>query len=334
MKVIIPLAGFGKRMRPHTWSRAKPLLHVAGNTIIGHLLDLMADVTKAEVIFVVGYKGDEIEAWIREHYPQLDAHFVIQEEMLGQAHAIWMCKAFLNDDDDVMVAFGDGVVDAEYANIPDPDVDGVILVQKMEDPRTFGVVVTDEDGYVTDFIEKPETMEHKDVIAGIYWFKNGKQLRDAIETVLTEGRQSQGEYYIVDAYKVMQERGAKIRPMETIFWLDAGKPDFMLHTNARLLGLGYGTEDAIDLSYAGEFTVLPPVYLHESAHVENSVIGPYVSIGADAVVKNSIVRNSIIDNGAYIEKAILEDSLIGENTEIKGTHKKLFIGDDSKVELG
>ena len=121
--------------------------------------------------------------------------------------------------------------------------------------------------------------------------------------------------------------------METIFWLDAGKPGYMLDTNARLLGLGYGTEDAIELSYAGEFTVLPPVYLHESARVENSVIGPYVSIGADAVVKNSIIRNSIIDNGAHIEKAILEDSLIGENTEIIGTYKKLFIGDNSKVEV-
>ncbi|MCA9929548.1 MAG: NTP transferase domain-containing protein [Anaerolineales bacterium] len=334
MKVIIPLAGFGKRMRPYTWSRAKPLLHVAGNTIIGHLLDLMADVTTEEVIFVVGYKSDEIEAWIRTHYPQLNAHFVIQEEMLGQAHAIWMCKEFLDDDGEVLIAFGDGVVDAEYAQIPAPDVDGVILVQKMEDPRTFGVVVTDDNGYVIDFIEKPETMEHKDVIAGIYWFKNGKQLREALEIVITENRQSKGEYYLVDAYKVMQERGAKIRTMETIFWLDAGKPDYMLHTNARLLGLGYGTEDAIEMSYAGEFTVLPPVFLHESARVENSVIGPYVSIGADAVVKNSIIRNSIIDNGAHIEKAILEDSLIGENTEIKGAHKKLFIGDNSKVELG
>ena len=332
MKVIIPLAGFGKRMRPHTWSRAKPLLHVAGNTIIGHLLDLMAAVTTEEVIFVVGYKSDEIEGWIREHYPQLDAHFVIQEEMLGQAHAIWMCKEFL-DDGEVLVAFGDGVVDAEYAQIPDPDVDGVILVQKMEDPRTFGVVVTDEAGYVTDFIEKPATMEHKDVIAGIYWFKNGNQLLDAIETVIGENRRSKGEYYLVDAYKVMQEQGAKFRAKETIFWLDAGKPDYMLDTNARLLGLGYGTENAIELSYSGEFTVLPPVYLHESARVENSVIGPYVSIGADAVVKNSIIRHSIIDNGAHIEKAILEDSLIGENTEVKGTHKKLFIGDNSKVEL-
>jgi glucose-1-phosphate thymidylyltransferase len=333
MKIIIPLAGFGTRMRPHTWSRAKPLLTLAGNTIVGHLLELMSDITTEEVIFVVGYKHDQIEAWIRAKYPNLNAHFVIQEEALGQAHAIWMCRDFL-DDGDVLVAFGDGVVDAEYTEIPDTAVDGVILVQHMDDPRTFGVVVSDEQGLVTDFIEKPETMAHKDVIAGIYWFKNGLQLRDALDTVIAEDRQSKGEYYLVDAYKVMQEQGAKIKTKKTIFWLDAGKPDYMLSTNQRLLGLGYGTEDAIDRSYAEEFTVLPPVFLDDSAKVENCVIGPYVTVGPNVVLKNCIIRNSIIDAGAHIENAILEDSLIGENTEVKGTHKKLFIGDNSKVEVG
>ncbi|MCP5098015.1 MAG: hypothetical protein GY943_20905 [Chloroflexi bacterium] len=187
---------------------------------------------------------------------------------------------------------------------------------------------------MTAFIEKQDTMAHKDVIAGIYWFKNGIQLRDALDTVIAEDRKSKGEYYLVDAYKVMLEQGAKIKTKETIFWLDAGKPDYMLSTNQRLLGLGYGTEDAIDRSYGEDFTVIPPVYLDESAQIENCVLGPYVSIGPDAVLKNCIIHNSIVDAGANIENAILEDSLIGENTKVKGTHKKLFIGDNSKVELG
>lgn len=333
MKVIIPLAGWGKRMRPHTWSRAKPLLRLAGNSIIGHLLNLMSDVTTDEVYFVVGYKGDEIEAWIRAHYPHLNAHFVIQEEALGQAHAIWMCRQHL-DDEDVMVAFGDGIVDADYTAIPDPELDGVILVQEMDDPRTFGVVVTDDDGFVTDFIEKPATMEHKDVLAGIYWFKNGRFLRDALDTVIREDRRTKGEYYLVDAYKVMLEQGAKFKTKKTIFWLDAGKPDYMLHANARLLGLGYGSDDAIERSYSEEFTVLPPVYLHESARIERSVIGPYVSVGPDAVVRDSIVRNSIIDAGAHVENMILDDSLIGENTAVRGTSHTAFIGDNASLVIG
>ena len=333
MKIIIPLAGFGTRMRPHTWSRAKPLLNVAGNTIIGHLLNLMAEITTEEVIFVVGYKGDEIEAWIREHYPHLNAHFVVQEEALGQAHAIWMCRDFL-DDGDVLVAFGDGVVDAKYKEIPEPDADGVILVQEMEDPRTFGVVVTDADDVVHDFIEKPDGFEHKQVLAGIYWFKNGRLLHNAIQTIIQENRQTKGEFYLVDAYKVMLEQGAVIKAKPTIFWLDAGKPDFMLSTNQKLLALGYGTQDAIERSYAEDFTALPPVFLHETAVIDQCVIGPFVSIEAGATVKNSVIRNSIIDAGAHIENCVLDGALIGENTRIIGQPKAMFIGDNSNVEIG
>ncbi|MBE2197110.1 MAG: NTP transferase domain-containing protein [Anaerolinea sp.] len=338
MKIIIPLAGHGTRMRPHTWSRAKPLLHVAGNTIIGHLLNLMSDLTEApgnEVIFVVGYKGDEIEAWLRENYPRLTMHFVVQEQALGQAHAIWVARQHINNDEDVLIAFGDGIVDAHYNTIPDYNVDGVLLVQEMEDPRTFGVVVTDEAGLVTDFIEKPAGFEHRNVIAGIYWFRDGRSLLTALDTLIANGRQTKGEYYLVDAYHVMLEQGARFKTQPTVIWLDAGKPDFMLEANKRLLGLGYGvTEDIIDMSYAMDFTALPPLFLHETAVIDASVLGPYVSIGANVTIKNSIIRNSIIDAGAYIENAIITDSLIGENTRVVGKHVTLFIGDNSTVQLG
>ncbi len=336
MKIIIPLAGFGKRMRPHTWSRAKPLLHVAGNTIIGHLLNLMSDLTEApgnELIFVVGYKGDEIEAWLRAHYPHLTMHFVVQQEPLGQAHAIWVARHHIADEEDVLIAFGDGIVDAHYNAIADASVDGVLLVQEMEDPRTFGVVVTDEAGFVTDFIEKPDGFAHKKVIAGIYWFRNGRSLRAALDIVIQQNRQSKGEYYLVDAYQVMLEQGARFKTKPTIIWLDAGKPDFMLEANRRLLGLGYGvTEDIIDLSYTMDFTALPPIFLHETAVVDASVIGPYVSIGANATIKNSIIRNSIIDTGAQVENCILDGALVGERVKITGKPMSLFIGDDSAIE--
>ncbi len=332
MKIIIPLAGFGTRMRPHTWSRAKPLLNVAGKTIIGHLLDFMQEVTTEEVIFVVGYKGDEIEAWIRQNYPHLDTHFVVQEEALGQAHAIWMCRDFL-DEGEVLVAFGDGVVDARYKEIPEAGVDGVILVQEMEDPRTFGVVVTDENDVVHDFIEKPSTVEHKQVLAGIYWFKHGRILHDAIQTIIAENRQTKGEFYLVDAYKVMLEQGAVIKAKPTIFWLDAGKPDFMLSTNQRLLSLGYGTQDAIERSYAEDFTAIPPVFIHETAVIDQSVIGPFASIEAGATVKGSVVRNSIIDAGAHIENCVLDGALVGENARLIGQPKAMFIGDNSTIEM-
>ncbi|MCB9010150.1 MAG: nucleotidyltransferase, partial [Ardenticatenaceae bacterium] len=217
--------------------------------------------------------------------------------------------------------------------IAEPGVDGVILVQEMEDPRTFGVAVTDENDVVHDFIEKPGGFEHKQVLAGIYWFRNGRSLRSAIQTIIEQDRRTKGEFYLVDAYKVLLEQGAVIKAKPTIFWLDAGKPDFMLSTNQKLLALGYGTDDAIDRSYAEDFTVMPPVFLHETAVIDQCVLGPFVSIEAGATVKNSIIRNSIIDAGAHIENCVLDGALIGENTKIIGKSHKMFLGDNSIVEL-
>jgi len=327
MKIIIPLAGFGTRMRPHTWSRPKPLLNVAGNTIIGHLLHLMQAITTEELYFIVGYKREEIEAWIRTHYPQLDAHFIVQEEALGQAHAIWMCREFF-DDGEWLIAFGDGVVAADYAAIPAPDLDGVCLVQEVENPRKFGVVATDEQGLIRDFIEKPATDEHRQAIAGIYWFRNGLQLRDALDTVIHEGWQTKGEYYLADAYRVLLKQGAKIGTKPTTFWYDAGNPENVLETNARLLALGHGiTSDAIDRSYAEDFTVLPPVFIDETAVISGSVIGPYASIHAGAVINDSIVRNSIIDEGAEITGMNLDGALVGQQAHVQGRPQQLFVGE-------
>ncbi len=331
MKVIIPLAGFGSRMRPHTWSRAKSLLNVAGNTVIGHLLDQMAAITTEEVVFVVGYKGEELEAWIRQQYSHLDSHFVQQPEPLGQAHALWLCRDFMVGE--VLVAFGDGIVKAEYADIPEPDVDAVMLVQEVEDPRKFGVVAVDEQGFVQQLVEKPKTMDHKLAAAGIHWFGDGRLLAQALDTVIREDHKTKGEYYLADAYQVLLAQGIKIGTKPTTFWLDAGNPENILATNARLLGLGYGTADAIDRSYAEDFTVIPPVFLHETAVVERSVIGPYVSIEAGAIIQDSIIRNSLIDAKARLENCILDTTLVGERASVKGQSLKLFVGDDTHIEL-
>jgi glucose-1-phosphate thymidylyltransferase len=333
MKVIILLAGYGKRLRPHTWSRPKPLLKTAGNTVVGHLLDLMSDITTEEVIFVVGYRGDQIEAWIRENYPGLDAHFVVQEEPLGQAHAVWLCRDHM-DGGEVVVAFGDGIIDADYAGLPNPDVDGVFLVKEVDDPRRFGIVTLDESGYVTRFIEKPPTLEHKLVVAGINWFRDGRHLYQAIDKVIKEERKTLGEFFMADAYELMLEEGARLRTKELNHWEDAGTPEAILKTNARLLSVGYNSADALERSYSDGFSVVPPVYLHPTADVESAVIGPYTSIEAGVKIRNAVVRNSIIDTGAVINNCILEDALIGENAKVSGRGKALFVGDNSDVEVG
>jgi len=332
MKVIILLAGYGTRLRPHTWSRPKALLRCAGNTVIGHLLNMMEEITAEEVIFVVGYKGEQIEAWIREHYSHLDAHFVVQEEALGQAHAVWLCHDYLHDGD-VAVAFGDGIFDTDYKNLANPDADAVLLVQEVEDPRRFGVVVLDEEEYVTALIEKPSTMEHRLGIAGVMWFRNGRVLYEAIDTIIRQNRQTLGEYFMVDAYQVMLERGARFRTMNLSLWADAGTPQSILKTNAVLLSRGCDTPHAGEKGIREGFVVIPPVYLHSTAIIESAVIGPYVSIEANVKITNSVIRNSIVDAGAQLENCLVENSLIGENAQVRGRDKSIFVGDESIVRV-
>jgi glucose-1-phosphate thymidylyltransferase len=333
MKVIILLAGYGKRLRPHTWSRPKPLLKTAGNTVVGHILDLMSDITTDEVIFVVGYRGDQIEDWIREYYPDLNARFVVQEEPLGQAHAVWLCRDYI-DGGDVVVAFGDGIIEADYAGLPNPDVDGVFLVQEIEDPRRFGVVKLDDDGYVTSFIEKPPTKEHKLVVAGINWFRDGRQLSQAIDKVIREERKTLGEFFMADAYSLMIEEGARLRTKELKHWVDAGTREAILKANAHLLSVGHGSEEAQERGRADGFSVIHPVYLHPTADVKSAVIGPYATIDAGVQIRNAVVRNSIIDAGAVVADCVLENALIGENAKVSGRGRTMFVGDDSTVEIG
>jgi glucose-1-phosphate thymidylyltransferase len=309
-------------MRPHTWSRAKPLLHVAGNTIIGHLLDLMSEITTEEVIFVVGDKGDEIEAWIRQNYPHLNAHFIVQAEALGQAQAVALCRDYL-DDGEVLVASGASLVNLRYQQIPEPDADGVILVQEVDEPHDAGAVLTNERDVVTDFVEKADGPGHNRVMTGYYWFRNGRSLLQFLPQNKT----------MHDVCQQMLTQGATLKAKTTFFWMDTSRPGTLLEANKRLLGMGYGSEDAVERSYGEDFTVLPPVFIDETAVVTNTVIGPYVSIAAGATLKDAVVRNSIIDAGAAITDCILDGALIGENAKITGKGKALFVGDNSIIDL-
>ncbi len=337
MKVIILLAGYGTRMRPHTWSRPKALMKTAGNTIIGHLLDQMMPILTEEVIFVVGYRGDQIRDWIAENYPQIDAHYVVQENALGQAHAVALCREFLEKEGDVVVGFGDGIVKCDYpayTQIAGSDADAVLTAKQVEDPRPFGVVALDDEGYVTQFIEKPDTIENNNAAVGINWFRSGPQLLKAIDRMMEEGRMTKGEYFMADAYGVMLEEGAKMKIMQVDYWLDGGRPEEILNTNKSLLGYGTGTTaNAVERSLSEGFTVVPPVFIADSAEINNSVIGPYAHIDADSVISNAIIRNSVIDERASIENAILDESLVGEDALVKAANKKLFVGDKGRVDF-
>jgi glucose-1-phosphate thymidylyltransferase len=238
------------------------------------------------------------------------------------------------NDEDVLIAFGDGIIEADYAKMPTADADGVFLVQEVEDPRRFGVAALDERGYIKEFIEKPTTFDYRLAIAGVYWFRSGHFLRQALDRVMSEQRQTLGEYFMADAFQVMLEQGARLRTMALEQWADAGTFDSILSTNARLLSVGYGSDDALERGFAEGFTVVPPVYIHPTAKIESSVIGPYATIDAQVTVRNAVLSNVIIDAGATVENCLLDHALVGEKASVSGRAKTLFVGDNSRVDVG
>ncbi len=324
MKVIIPLAGLGKRMRPHTWSKPKPLLSVAGKPVLGHVLDKFLPLNVDEVVFIIGWLGDQIQDYVAANYP-FKAHYVVQRELMGQAHALYLAREYLSGP--CVIVFVDTLFEADLTSLEQSTADGVLFVQEVEDPRRFGVVI-EREGRVVKLIEKPDTLEHRKAIIGLYYVREGAELVRAIEYVLEHEIQTKGEYYIADALQVMIDQGAHFVSQNVAVWEDCGTPETVLHTNRYLLDHGHA--QAAEGSHA---TIIPPVYIARSAQIEKSVIGPYATVGENVRISDSIVRASIIESGAVLENAFLERSLVGRNAILKGAMHHVNIGDDDVIEL-
>lgn len=329
MKVVVLMGGYGTRMRPHAWSRPKPVMQVAGNTVIGHILDRLAGVATEEVILVVGYKGEQIERWARDHYGHLDLRFVYQHEPLGQAHALWLCRELL-DEGDVLVSLGDIIIDADFDHIAPvaPGADAVFQTMEIDEPSHFGCLTVGPDGFIDRIVEKPKTGHYRLALAGSYWFADGRRLWSTVDQTLSSGRQTNGEYFLADAFQIMLERGDRIgvQPIRAI--VDVGSPGNRLTANHRLLARANG--QALG-EPSGGVTIIPPVYVHPSAVIEQSVIGPYATIGPNVRVRRSIIADSIVDPGAVVTDCVLRDSVIGANAVIEGAMQALIVGDDSRL---
>ncbi len=325
MKVVVLMGGYGTRMRPHAWSRPKPVLPVADNTVIGHILDRTA-AAASEVILVVGYRGEQIEQWTRAHYGHLPLRFVYQPEPLGQAHALWLCGDLL--DGNVLVLLGDIIIDADFGHIADPAADAVFQTMVIDDPSHFGCLTVGPDGFIDRIVEKPQSGDYRLALAGSYWFRDGRRLWQTLDQTLKSGRQTKGEYFLADAFQIMLERGDHIG-VQPIRWIvDVGSPGNRLVANHRLLECAAQT--APDEARPG-LAIIPPVYIHPSAVVEASVIGPHATIGRDARVRRSVIADSIIDPGATVTDCVLRDAIIGENATVAGPAQALILGDDSSV---
>ena len=328
MKVVIPTAGYGTRLRPHTWSKPKPLISVAGKPVLGHVLDMFATLPRLEeVIFIVGYLGGQIEAYVRQAYPQLRCRCVEQPEMLGQSHAIWLAREGLTGP--MLMVFVDTLIEADLTNIEQPGVGALAWVKQVPDPRRFGVAEVGADGWVTRLIEKPASIDNNLAVVGFYYFERSEDLISAIEQQMARNAQLKGEFFLVDAINIMLEQGLRMRTRSVQIWQDCGKAESLLETNAYLLDHGRDNSDVA--SKRNGVVVVPPVFIDPSADVSESVIGPHVSIGPECSIRRSVLRNSIVDAGSHIVDTTLSASLIGREARVIGRDRILNVGDSSEV---
>jgi len=336
-KIVIPMAGWGTRMRPHTYSKPKPLVSVAGKTSLEHLLDMfktMPNPDNIEYVFIVGpYLGEtQIPECIKIKYPEIKAHYVVQHEMKGQSHALWLAREYLHGP--MQMVFSDTLIETDFSFLADETSDSVAWVMPVPDPRRFGVAELGEDGYVKRFIEKPQTMENNLVIAGCYYFKEGRDLVAAVEEQMTRNMTLKNEFFLADAMSIMIERGTKIRVHEISTWLDTGTIEATLETNKILLDRGAAnfTEDET----RGITKIIAPSFVDPSAEISEAVIGPHASIGANCKISQAVIQESIVEEGTEIKRTALVNSLIGRNCYVEGQPNKeepmsLNIGDSSSV---
>lgn len=334
MKIIVPMAGRGSRLRPHTLTIPKPLIPIAGKPIVQRLVEdivKICDQKVDEIAFIIGDFGKETEENLKEIAQNLGAKGSIyyQDEPLGTAHAILCAKPSLSGN--MVVAFADTLFRADFTL--DNGSDGVVWTKKVEDPSAFGVVKKNEEGFITDFIEKPREFVSDEAIIGIYYFKDGDFLRDELQYLIDNNIRDKGEYQLTNALENMKNKGSKFTSGTVDEWMDCGNKDVTVETNGRILGFVKDAEVLISEKATIENSeIIQPCYIAPGVVIKDSTIGPLVSIGANTEIINSKIDNSIVQNDSRIEDATLTNSMIGNKAVFNGKFSSVSIGDYSKVE--
>lgn len=332
MKAIIPVAGLGTRLRPHTYTTPKVLLPVAGKPMLAHILDELLTLGIKEVTFIVHHFGEEIKSWVCEHYA-FQSNFVYQPELRGLGHAISITSEYHRKDKDILIILGDTIFFADLARVLKWK-ENAIGVKSVEDPRRFGIVELQGEKIIK-MTEKADTPPSNLAIVGIYHIVEPSLMFDALEEVIQKGITKKGEIQLTDALQIMLDRGSAFRAFEIEEWLDCGKPETLLDTNRRMLAKLFSDEKHALLKERHNSAILiPPVSIHESAQIINSVIGPNVTVCEEARIENSIVQNSIIDKNARIKNILIEGSLIGESADVNGKFYHLNVGDNTEMDIG
>ncbi len=325
MKVIIPVAGQGTRLRPHTLLRPKMLLPIAGKPILGHIVDALIAQGLEEFVFVVGYLRDQIEQYIHNNF-DIQATFIHQEPPKGLGHAIYLAGEVLNPEEPILIVLGDTIFDANLTLVMESPYT-TLGVREVEDPRRFGVAVLDENGFVKQVVEKPEKIISHLALVGIYFIKRSGSLLSALQEIIEKNVQKNGEFWLTDGIQLMLDRGEPMTVFNVEGWFDCGRKETLLETHRKILERIPPAEITVD-----KCTIIPPVYIHPEARISRSVIGPYVSIARGCVITNSVVRDTIIDMHTEIKNLVLAHSIIGHHVRLNGAAQNINVADYSVIE--
>ncbi len=329
MKAIIPVAGAGTKLRPHSYTQPKALIPLAGKTVLSIIIDQLKDAGINEFIFIVGYLGEKIEDYVKAKYPDLSANYVHQTDRQGVGHAVRLTRGLVNDDE-VFVVLGDTICEYDVKEVVNSN-ESMIGLRKVEDPRDFGVAEVNEDGLIEHVVEKPQIPKSNMALVGIYKIKESSQLFECLESNIRQGLRRHGEYNLTDAIDCMIKTGVKFRSFKVENWFDCGRKETLLESNALLLKK-FATQ-----TNAGQFentVIVPPVSIGAGCAIKNSIIGPNVAIGENTTVEYSIVKDSIIGSFSNLFDIVLSDSVIGSDTNLHGESRSLNIGDNTSIDLG
>ena len=330
MKIIIPVAGIGSKLRPHTHTQPKALVPVAGKPILSHIIDHIIDSGFNDFIFVIGYLGDKIEDYVKSKYPKIKATFVVQEPREGTGHAVWLARKHVDDNDELLIVLGDTIIDFDLRTILSQP-NSMLGVKKVDDPRQFGVAETDEHGYITRLYEKPTIPKSNLALVGIYYFKGGGRLMEALGHIVKNDMRESGEFHLTNGIQRLIMLGEHIGTFHVGNWFDCGGKLNLLETNAVLLKRNASNENK---NYHFEQTIIiHPVSIAGNCQISKSIIGPNVSIGENSIINNSIISDSIIGSYSQLETAILHQSIVGSDAYLKGLSQSLNIGDSTEIDF-
>jgi len=330
MKAIIPVAGAGAKLRPHTYTQPKALIPIAGKSILGFIVDQLHDAGIHEFIFVVGYLGDKIQDYVLQTYPDLTCHFVQQAERHGTGHAVELTKTLVGNDE-VLITLGDTICEYNVHEIINAPYN-MLGIKKVDDPRSFGVAEIGDDGFIEHLIEKPAIPKSNMALVGIYKIKDTEILFKCLEHLFIQHITSYSEYVLTDALDCMIRRGIKFQPFKVKNWFDCGKKETLLESNITLLKKFGGM---VDSNIQSENSIIiPPVSIGSGCRLINSIVGPHVSIGANTSLEYSVIRDSIIGSYTNLFEVVLDNSLIGSDASVKGLSRTLNIGDNTELDFG